>query len=124
MIDGAVTGVVDDHPRITSKGEETIVSVKVRVANGSGPSLYANAYGYDEEPQATLAQLRRNDTVVLFGALIVRAWSQKDGKGAKPGLDIVVTSAMNGPKADAENSSAHVRARARNPSAAPKTAAG
>jgi hypothetical protein len=93
MIDGVITGAVDDHPRITSKGDETIVSVKVRVANGSGTSLYANAYGYDEEPQVTLAQLRRNDIVLLFGALIVRAWPQKDGKSAKPGLDIIVTSA-------------------------------
>jgi len=116
MIDGWVTGAVDGLPRVTTKGETETVAVKVRVANGAGPTLYANAYASDDEPMESLAMVRHGDTVLLFGSLVLRAWAGKDGH-AKPGLDIAVASVARVDRRGVqENRSAHVRARARNPS--------
>lgn len=112
MIDGWVTGTVDGRPRITTKGDAQTIAVKLRVANGVGPTIYTNAFASDEEQMEALALLRHGDIVMLFGALVLRAWAGKDGKSAKPGLDIAVASVVEvqrrGPPGDR---SAHARAR-------------
>ncbi|WP_175787091.1 hypothetical protein [Burkholderia anthina] len=117
MIDGWVTGTVDGRPRITTKGDAQTIAVKLRVANGVGPTIYTNAFASDEEPMQALALLRHGDVVMLFGALVLRAWAGGDGESAKPGLDIAVASVVEVQRRGAPaDRSAHVRARARNAS--------
>ncbi|WP_124534162.1 hypothetical protein [Burkholderia cepacia] len=112
MIDGWVTGTVDGRPRITTKGDAQTIAVKLRVANGIGPTIYTNAFASDEEQMEALALLRHGDVVMLFGALVLRAWAGKGEKPAKPGLDIAVASVVEvqrrGPPVDR---STHARAR-------------
>ena len=120
MIDGWVTGTVDGRPRITTKWDAQTIAVKLRVANGIGPTIYTNAFASDDEPMEALKLLRHGDVAILFGTLVLRAWAGKGKKAAKPGLDIAVSSVVEvqrrGPPGDR---SAH--ARARNAATPPET---
>ncbi|WP_156444786.1 hypothetical protein [Burkholderia seminalis] len=120
MIDGWVTGTVDGRPRITTKSDAETVAIKLRVVNGAGPTIYANAFASDEEPMEALTLLRHGDVVMLFGALVLRAWAGKGEKAVKPGLDIAVSSVVEVQRrAPLGDRSAH--ARARNATTPPET---